>query len=133
MSLCIVCSPCVHSWNQSFLRVKIYLLLTQYSSTMYTLQPDRTALRILAGPGSSPHMHMLNGFVDTPLFRHFGTSSWHSFDAFVINLIGRPRKGPLIALLIVASSVAGLLVAVYATIRVHATARETPVKHCYQP
>lgn len=32
-------------------------------------------------------MHMLNGFVDTPLFRHLGSSSWHTKDARLILLL----------------------------------------------
>lgn len=32
-------------------------------------------------------MHMLNGYVDTPLFRHLGSSSWHTKDARLILLL----------------------------------------------
>ncbi|KAB8246989.1 hypothetical protein BDV35DRAFT_404644 [Aspergillus flavus] len=57
-----------------------------YASTIYTTQPNRTSLRILSGPPNHPNMHMLNGFVDTPLFRHLGTSSWHANDALFVRL-----------------------------------------------
>jgi len=33
--------------------------------------------------------HMLRGAVTTPLFRHGGASSWHSWDAAVIVGVGR--------------------------------------------
>ncbi|PYH88510.1 hypothetical protein BO71DRAFT_403782 [Aspergillus ellipticus CBS 707.79] len=55
-----------------------------YASTIYTLQPNPSPLRILSGPPSNPKLHMLNGYVDTPLFRHLGSSSWHQKDARVI-------------------------------------------------
>ncbi|PWY73057.1 glycosyl transferase [Aspergillus heteromorphus CBS 117.55] len=55
-----------------------------YASTIYTLQANTSPLRILAGPPSIPKLHMLNGYVDTPLFRHLGSSSWHQQDARLI-------------------------------------------------
>ncbi|KAB8277411.1 hypothetical protein BDV30DRAFT_192895 [Aspergillus minisclerotigenes] len=55
-----------------------------YASTIFTLQSNRTNLRILAGPPEQPKLHMLNGVVNTPLFRHFGSSSWHGHDARLI-------------------------------------------------
>ncbi|KAE8312358.1 hypothetical protein BDV41DRAFT_304299 [Aspergillus transmontanensis] len=55
--------------------------------TIYTTQPNRTSLRILSGPPDHPNMHMLNGFVDTPLFRHLGTSSWHANDALFVRMV----------------------------------------------
>jgi mannosyltransferase OCH1-like enzyme len=40
--------------------------------------------------------NMLNGNVDTPLFRHLGTSSWHSSDAkFIKKIVGGVRKSPI--------------------------------------
>jgi inositol phosphorylceramide mannosyltransferase catalytic subunit len=40
--------------------------------------------------------NMLNGNVDTPLFRHLGTSSWHSSDAkFMRSVIVSVRKAPV--------------------------------------
>jgi mannosyltransferase OCH1-like enzyme len=40
--------------------------------------------------------NMLNGNVDTPLFRHLGTSSWHSSDAkFIRKIVGGVRKSPV--------------------------------------
>jgi inositol phosphorylceramide mannosyltransferase catalytic subunit len=40
--------------------------------------------------------NMLNGNVDTPLFRHLGTSSWHSSDAkFIRKIVGGVRKSPI--------------------------------------
>ena len=39
---------------------------------------------------------MLNGNVDTPLFRHLGTSSWHSSDAkFIRKIVGGVRRSPV--------------------------------------
>ncbi|KAE8136327.1 hypothetical protein BDV38DRAFT_272153 [Aspergillus pseudotamarii] len=58
-----------------------------YASTIYTTQPNRTSLRILSGPPDRPNMHMLNGFVDTPLFQHLGTSSWHANDALFVRMV----------------------------------------------
>ena len=55
--------------------------------TVYTLQKNRTTLRILSGTAENPTMHMLNGYVDTPLFRHLGSSSWHTKDAHLILLL----------------------------------------------
>ncbi|KAF7588577.1 hypothetical protein BBP40_005496 [Aspergillus hancockii] len=56
-----------------------------YASTIYTLQSNRTNFRILSGPFDKPKLHMLSGFVDTPLFRHLGSSSWHGRDAHLIS------------------------------------------------
>ena len=40
--------------------------------------------------------NMLNGNVDTPLFRHLGTSSWHSSDAkFIRKIVGGVRQAPV--------------------------------------
>ncbi|KAJ5452209.1 hypothetical protein N7445_000392 [Penicillium cf. griseofulvum] len=39
-----------------------------YASTVYTLQKNRSDIRILSGTPDNPKMHMLNGFVDTPPF-----------------------------------------------------------------
>ncbi|KNG85327.1 glycosyl transferase [Aspergillus nomiae NRRL 13137] len=58
-----------------------------YASMIYTTQPNRTSLRILSGPSDNPNLHMLNGFVDTPLFRHLGTSSWHANDALFVRTV----------------------------------------------
>ncbi|GKZ73644.1 hypothetical protein AnigIFM60653_010800 [Aspergillus niger] len=52
-----------------------------YASTIYTMQRNTSTLRVLAGPPENPRMHMLNGVVNTPLFRHLGSSSWHEKDA----------------------------------------------------
>jgi hypothetical protein len=57
-------------------------------------------------------MHMLNGDVDTPLFRHLGSSSWHSFDASLINWFGHSRKGPVVVLVGATSFIVGSLFAV---------------------
>ncbi|PYI06954.1 hypothetical protein BO78DRAFT_396742 [Aspergillus sclerotiicarbonarius CBS 121057] len=55
-----------------------------YASTIYTMQPTTSHLRILTGPPDNPKLHMLNGIVDTPLFQHLGSSSWHQKDAQLI-------------------------------------------------
>jgi hypothetical protein len=48
---------------------------------MLSLFPGRDKLRVLWGPND---MHQLSGAVTTPLFRHLGMSSWHSFDGALI-------------------------------------------------
>jgi hypothetical protein len=106
---CLPCLPCLLKADRK-----------SPPSTLYTLQPHRAALRILAGTNAHPQLHMLNGFVETPLFRHLGTSSWHSFDAIFINMIGNSKRLPLLILLVVASFVAGSLAAVYAAMRIRA-------------
>ncbi|OOF90723.1 glycosyltransferase family 32 protein [Aspergillus carbonarius ITEM 5010] len=55
-----------------------------YASTIYTMQRNTSHLRILTGLPDNPKLHMLNGPVDTPLFRHLGSSSWHEMDAKLI-------------------------------------------------
>lgn len=59
--------------------------------TIYTTQANRTGLRILSGPPTDPRMHMLNGFVDTPLFSHLGTSSWHAQDVVIFKFLDALR------------------------------------------
>ncbi|PLB52779.1 hypothetical protein P170DRAFT_112203 [Aspergillus steynii IBT 23096] len=68
-----------------------------YASTIYTTQRNRTGLRILSGPPTDPTMHMLNGLVDTPLFRHLGTSSWHAQDVAMFKLTLRGSWTCLVA------------------------------------
>ncbi|KAH8426859.1 glycosyltransferase family 32 protein [Aspergillus melleus] len=63
-----------------------------YASTIYTMQRNRTSLRILSGPPTDPNMHMLNGFVDTPLFQHLGTSSWHAHDVTAFRVLNAARR-----------------------------------------
>ncbi|KAA8646013.1 hypothetical protein EYZ11_009667 [Aspergillus tanneri] len=63
-----------------------------YASTIFTSQRNRTALRILSGPPEHRTMHMLNGFVETPLFRHLGTSSWHGSDIAMLNVFNTLGK-----------------------------------------
>ena len=48
------------------------------------MQRNTSHLRILTGLPDNPKLHMLNGPVDTPLFRHLGSSSWHEMDAKLI-------------------------------------------------
>lgn len=57
--------------------------------TIHTLQPNRTDLKILAGPETNPNLHSLNGNVVTPLFHHLGSSSWHSYDGRLIVSLGK--------------------------------------------
>ncbi|KAF9892973.1 hypothetical protein FE257_000565 [Aspergillus nanangensis] len=61
-----------------------------FASTIFTMQPNRSTLRILSGTASDPTMHMLNGVIDTPLFHHEGTSSWHGRDAAFIRSLDKP-------------------------------------------
>ncbi|KAL2845862.1 hypothetical protein BJY01DRAFT_263440 [Aspergillus pseudoustus] len=70
-----------------------------YASTIYTMIPDslRTGARFLTGTPDKPSLHMLNGLVDTPLFRHLGSSSWHNKDAQVISLFKRLDRRVLLA------------------------------------
>jgi hypothetical protein len=86
-------------------------------STIFTLYRKRYSANILGGPSSNPKMHMLNGLVNTPLFTHLGSSSWHSFDAFMINSLGHASKGPLIFVLVALSFVLGSLAACWYTWR----------------
>ncbi|KAK3899523.1 glycosyltransferase [Staphylotrichum tortipilum] len=69
-----------------------------YASTIHAFHPNRTSLKILAGPRSQPRMHNLNGPVSTPLFNHLGSSSWHSYDAAMIVGLGKHhgRKLPIV-------------------------------------
>ncbi|GAQ12126.1 mannosyl phosphorylinositol ceramide synthase CSH1 [Aspergillus lentulus] len=69
-----------------------------YASTIYTLQSNRSSLRILSGPPDAPRMHMLNGQVNTPLFRHLGSSSWHNRDARLISLFKNLDQRALFAI-----------------------------------
>ena len=51
----------------------------------------RTTVLVLDGVEN-----MLNGNVDTPLFRHLGTSSWHASDAkFIRKIVGGVRRSGL--------------------------------------
>lgn len=79
-------------------------------STIFTLQENRSSLRILGGITGSPRLHMLNGFVDTPLFRHLGSSSWHNFDASLINWVGHLQQR---SILVGVSFVVSLMLTVY--------------------
>jgi hypothetical protein len=45
-------------------------------------------------------MHMLNGQVNTPLFRHLGSSSWHNRDARLIALFKNLDQRALFAVLV---------------------------------
>ncbi|WQF79043.1 Putative glycosyltransferase, DXD sugar-binding, nucleotide-diphospho-sugar transferase [Colletotrichum destructivum] len=63
-----------------------------FASTIHSLQRNRTAIKVLAGPKGNPNLHRLNGAVSTPLFDHLGSSSWHSFDAAFIVSLGRLTK-----------------------------------------
>jgi hypothetical protein len=48
---------------------------------MQVLFPGREGLRVLWGPHG---LHQLSGAVITPLFRHYGMSSWHGTDGAII-------------------------------------------------
>ncbi|KPI43677.1 Inositol phosphoceramide mannosyltransferase 1 [Cyphellophora attinorum] len=64
-----------------------------FLSTMYaTTTLPRTNLRVLQGPPSQPRMHQLNGNASTPIFRHLGSSSWHSWDAAFFKLFRHPSQ-----------------------------------------
>lgn len=51
---------------------------------MHAFFPDRNNLRILWGP---KRLHQLSGAVTTPIFRHFGLSSWHAIDGRVFTSV----------------------------------------------
>lgn len=87
-------------------------------------------MRILGGTEDNRRLHMLNGFVDTPLFRHLGSSSWHSSDAFLINSLGHPRKGPIIVLVVVVSFLTGSLLAICVACRHHRKRCNTTTNPC---
>jgi hypothetical protein len=59
--------------------------------------------------------NMLNGNVDTPLFRHLGSSSWHSSDAkFIRKIVGGVRQSPVgMGWIVMAIFFAGAAVFVY--------------------
>ncbi|KAL0932542.1 putative glycosyl transferase [Colletotrichum truncatum] len=59
-----------------------------FASTIHALQRNRSTLKILSGPKNNIKLHQLNGAASTPLFNHLGSSSWHSFDAAFIVLLG---------------------------------------------
>ncbi|GAB1208804.1 hypothetical protein APSETT445_007567 [Aspergillus pseudonomiae] len=75
------------TWNSYPYLVQKVDALRYMILTIYTTQPNRTSLRVLSGPSDNPNLHMLNGFVDTPLFRHLGTSSWHANDALFVRMV----------------------------------------------
>ncbi|KAK0389898.1 hypothetical protein NLU13_3471 [Sarocladium strictum] len=74
-----------------------------YASTIHAYQTERSELKILPGP-----LHSLNGRVQTPLFQHLGSSSWHSYDAKLLPKLSCYGRG-LLAF--------GLLVAAVALVR----------------
>jgi len=79
-------------------------------STVFTLQENRSSLRILSGTPDQPSMHMLNGFVDTPLFRHLGSSSWHTNDARLILLFKDVKPKLVFVATVVVLGVLGLVI-----------------------
>jgi mannosyltransferase OCH1-like enzyme len=58
-----------------------------YLSAQYSLYNDRCHLRLL-----DYKQHRLSGRVSTPLFHHYGSSSWHSNDASLIKIIDTTLK-----------------------------------------
>lgn len=48
---------------------------------------ERKDLRVLAGGAGGERLHQLNGNVSTPLFHHWGSSSWHSYDAEIVKMV----------------------------------------------
>ncbi|KAK1756420.1 hypothetical protein QBC47DRAFT_185877 [Echria macrotheca] len=71
-----------------------------YASTVHAYQPNRSELKILAGPPNNFKLHSLNGHVATPIFDHLGSSSWHSYDASMITSLGRAKTWKIPALMI---------------------------------
>ncbi|KAL6241224.1 hypothetical protein RBB50_011903 [Rhinocladiella similis] len=61
-----------------------------FFSTMHLFtKTNRSVLRVLWGPR---RLHHLSGNVTTPLFHHFGSSSWHSYDAAFFKAIRSPSQ-----------------------------------------
>lgn len=61
-------------------------------------------------------MHTLNGHVETPLFRHLGSSSWHSFDGRFIYLLGKVAKSVwMLVLMMLALLIVSLTMICYHT------------------
>ncbi|KAK2612455.1 hypothetical protein QQS21_001559 [Conoideocrella luteorostrata] len=61
-----------------------------FASVLHAIQSDRSENKILPGP-----LHSLNGRVVTPLFEHLGSSSWHSYDAQLITMLGHAQLVPI--------------------------------------
>ncbi len=53
-----------------------------YISAQYSLSDNRCHLKLL-----DYKQHHLHGRISTPLFHHYGSSSWHSNDALLIRTI----------------------------------------------
>ncbi|KAK4667901.1 uncharacterized protein QC764_703680 [Podospora pseudoanserina] len=65
-----------------------------YASTIHAFfRGDRSKLKILGGTKDNKKLHMLSGPVNTPLFKHLGSSSWHSYDAAMIVNLGKSVGG----------------------------------------
>ncbi|KAK0666524.1 hypothetical protein QBC41DRAFT_358020 [Cercophora samala] len=65
-----------------------------YASTIHAFfSGDRSKLKILGGTKDNKKLHMLSGPVNTPLFKHLGSSSWHSYDAAMIVNLGKSVGG----------------------------------------
>jgi len=58
-----------------------------YLSAQYLLYNDRCGLKLL-----DYKQHRLSGRVTTPLFHHYGSSSWHSNDASLIKRVDKTLK-----------------------------------------
>lgn len=83
--------------------------LTYLARTIHTLQPNRSELKVLAGPPDNFRLHSLNGHVSTPIFDHLGSSSWHSYDAYLIVLVGKSAKWMIPFLILGAAGVVYLV------------------------
>ncbi len=58
-----------------------------YLSAQYSLYHDQFSLKLL-----DYKQHRLSGRVSTPLFHHYGSSSWHSTDASLIKIVDNILK-----------------------------------------
>jgi hypothetical protein len=79
---------------------------------------DRSKLRVLWGPRQ---MHHLNGNVVTPLFRHLGSSSWHSWDAAYLKMFKKLRFSVLPCAIVIVSFSIGVWHGVRKALRKHRT------------
>lgn len=100
-------------------------LLAPFNRTIHaTTRLDRSKLRVLWGPR---RLHHLNGNVITPLFRHLGSSSWHSWDAGFLKALKKTRIGVLPCLVVVVSFSVAVYNGAKAALRRHQRRRRREV------
>ncbi|KAK4071814.1 CAZyme family GT32 [Purpureocillium lilacinum] len=73
-----------HNWLSLPYPTVMFSTGCHFASVIHAQQSNRTELKMLPKP-----MHSLDGRATTPIFDHMGSSSWHSYDAGLIVLLGR--------------------------------------------